>query len=333
MMDQTHIGYTNWQEPPKNTLPKVEEIEVPERGAIGVAMEGSKEFWPGHSGELELPRFSAIDRDRYYFEVFNRGTTPLEYTVVAEAPWLRIERDHAGDESDGTLAKEQRFWVTIDPDQLPTGEQRASIMVKAADGTTATIVASVADDAAGIPQDFRGHVDTHGCVSIEAEHFSQAVGTDSIEWQVIPSLGRTLSGVTPMPATADAQALDNGTPHLEYRVHLSRGGPIEVQAFVSPTLNFTNGEGLRYAVSFDDQPPQLVNIHAGENLQAWEKWVADNANVTSSEHHLDKAGEHTLKFWMVDPGIVLQKLVVDTGGLQASYLGPPESTRWPMDAN
>jgi hypothetical protein len=32
-----------------------------------------------------------------------------------------------------------------------------------------------------------------------------------------------------------------------------------------------------------------------------------------------------LKIWMVDPGIVLQKIVVETREIAPSYLGPPQS--------
>jgi hypothetical protein len=39
----------------------------------------------------------------------------------------------------------------------------------------------------------------------------------------------------------------------------------------------------------------------------------------------DAPGAHTLKTRMIDPGTVLERLVVSQGVIAPSYLGPPES--------
>jgi xylan 1,4-beta-xylosidase len=103
-----------------------------------------------------------------------------------------------------------------------------------------------------------------------------------------------------------------------------------VHAYFSPTLNFTGAAtGLRYAVSIDDEAPQIVDAWADTSQRAWERAVADNILERVTTHTPASAGKHVLKFWMVDPGLVLQRLVVSWHPLPATYLGPPESyNRW-----
>jgi hypothetical protein len=43
-----------------------------------------------------------------------------------------------------------------------------------------------------------------------------------------------------------------------------------------------------------------------------------------STHAIREAGMHTLKVWMVDPGVVLEKLVVHHNDVRPSYFGTPE---------
>ncbi|MCW3109982.1 MAG: glycosyhydrolase, partial [Segetibacter sp.] len=75
----------------------------------------------------------------------------------------------------------------------------------------------------------------------------------------------------------------------------------------------------------DDEKPQIVNMHEGYTEGLWNKWVADNIIEKVSQHHITKQGQHVVKFWMVDPAVVLQKIVIDLGGLKQSYLGPEET--------
>jgi hypothetical protein len=144
-------------------------------------------------------------------------------------------------------------------------------------------------------------------------------------WMRIPGHGRTLSGMTTLPVTAAALTPGPQGQWLEYKLHVFSAGSFSVDAHLAPTQKLQPGPGLRYAVAFDDEVPQVVSVHADGSLAAWEKSVADGVTVLRSKHVVASRGPHTLKFFALDPAVVLHKLVVDTGGLRPSYLGPPES--------
>jgi hypothetical protein len=133
--------------------------------------------------------------------------------------------------------------------------------------------------------------------------------------------------MTIFPVTGESVTPPQNSPCLEYKMYLFKAGMVNVEAILAPTLNFVPGRGLRYAVSFDEQPPQVVDALAHNTTADWSESVKDSVRKVVSVLDAGAPGYHTLKFWMVDPGVVLQKLVVDAGGVKPSYLGPPESFR------
>ncbi len=83
-------------------------------------------------------------------------------------------------------------------------------------------------------------------------------------------------------------------------------------------------------MAVDGASPQLVVIQAGTGSEAgvsraWQENVLDNATTAATQQTFAAAGVHTLRVYMIDPGVVLEKIVVDLGGLRPSYLGPAET--------
>ena len=119
-----------------------------------------------------------------------------------------------------------------------------------------------------------------------------------------------------------------GTPALEYRAYYFTAGPAKVITALAPNLAFIPGRDLKYAISMDDGAPVMVNAIPKTHLasgQEWETNAKDEARYASGQLQVPTAGYHTLKIWMVDPGITIQKIVVDMGNVKNSYLGPPET--------
>lgn len=325
MMSQTHIGYTYWQQPDKNKMPEVKRINLSDVADMGVAIEGSENWYPSNNDEPTLPEFDVFNKQSYYLEIFNKGKIPFKYSVLAKDKYLRIDKPN------GIINTEKRIWISVDWNKAPKGKNTSKIFVE---GTGKKVIINVVINNPSEPKITKEHlfIESNNYISIEAEHFYKAVNSNNVRWVVIPNLGRTSSGVTVFPVTSPTQQLSNDSPHLEYKVYLFSSGEIKVNLYFSPTMNFThNPEGIRYAVSFDDEAPQIVNMTSNPNPPdlnrdpVWNKWVADNINIQTSVHNIKYSGNHVLKIWMIDPGIVIQKIVIDANGVKHSYLGPPES--------
>lgn len=332
-MDQTHLGYLNWRDPAVNSLRAIPLVEpvVAASGALGVAVEGSKASWPAAVDAAEipeavLPRFDALNRQRRYLEVFNRGREPLPWSMTTSAPWIKPS------ETTGELAADRRVWIELDWAAVPAGESNGYVNISGG-GREVRVRVDALNPPDASRETVRGFVENAGVISIEPEHFDSATTDGARQWRRIEDYGRTLSGLR-AEAPVDAAPADpaQGAPCVSYEVHVFGAGTAEVTAITAPTLNFLPDRPLRYAVSFDDAPPRIITlVPAGYQARNgnidWEKTVGDNARYSRSRHTLARPGRHTLKLWMVDPGVVLQKLVVDLGGLKPSYLGPPESLR------
>lgn len=316
---QPKIGYGNvarygpnapWQQPERNNValpdeiyPYLQRIEVPAAAAMGVDLDGGD--------PVTLPAFSPYQaQPQQYLEVYNKGTTPFPYRITPAVPWVHVTP------AAGEVDQQVRATVRVDWRRAPKGTSTVPITVTGPGGAQVVVRAPI-DNPVLRP---RGFVEANGYVAMEADHYTRKVG----DWRLLPGIGKTGNGLTP---------LGGAGARLEYAMTLTTTGPVKVTAVLSPRNNVLPTDGLKYAVSLDDQPPQTVNITTATGAddttmnRQWERNTSDNVNRTTTTHTVAAAGAHTLKFWMVDPTVIVQRLEVDTGGVRYSYLGPPESRR------
>jgi hypothetical protein len=164
---------------------------------------------------------------------------------------------------------------------------------------------------------------------MEAEHPTRNIARGDAQWQIIPGLGRTGDTIAVFPVTVasvDPANVASQSPALEYDFTTTSSGAAKITTYNLPTRRINDTRGLRYAIAIDDAAPQVVDYNiVNETDRRWSRNVMWNASVDSTTHTIAAPGKHTLKVWMVDPGVVMDKIVIDLGGAKESYLGPPET--------
>jgi hypothetical protein len=312
---------------PPEIAPGVSHMSVPEAAGLGVAIEGRAE--PVREGEMDaaLPPLDVYTRGVRFIDIFNKGRAPAAWVARANADWIKLSLTR------GELREDARVLVSIDWQRAPKGERVEGLIEIEGAGARRTVKVPIFNPATPRANGLKGFVESGGVVSIEAEHFNAKTDRAGAAWQLIQGLGRMGDSVAVLPEDApsvEPQRAAREAPALEYHMHLFHAGEFELTFYLLPTQPVRGTRGLRFAYSLDGAEPRELAAGAGVEVTSkeWSQSVLNATTKVTTTVKLDAPGAHLLKIYMLDPGVVLDKIVLNTGGLRPSYLGPPETRIW-----
>lgn len=188
--------------------------------------------------------------------------------------------------------------------------------------------------------------------AIMAHDYTRRTATDDARWVFLPGLGRGKGNMGIEPVTAKSRPLGDGAT-LEYDINFSQSGKQKLALGILPTNDINPSRGLRIGIRVDDGEMQTIDARQGyvdtfneytkENIarskvlkplprpasdiylsgsrQRMRSEVFDNLRWLSIDFDIPTAGNHTVKVVMIDPEIVVEKLVINPDNEHPSYHG------------
>jgi hypothetical protein len=301
-------------------MPLVPQWEIPETNNWAIATEGDEEIRRASEvkGPLNLPTFNNLTRRSYFVDLFLFGNGTVDWVAEPTHDWIKVSSS-SGTLSGGFGQKQSRVWISIDWDKTPESTRfNGLVRFKGADRTrTVQIYAS--------RQNFdtsNGHlfVDDNGYISIFAENFNNVNNTESFGWSIIDGLGYTGKSVWVNPLEDKAYDPELKNPSaLEYQFVARRRGKIAVTVHCIPVHPINEHYGLKFGIATNNEKPQILDHQTFGRSEEWKVNVLRNSAIVQSEHQIESDGKQTLKLFALDPGVIIDRITINSGGLVKSY--------------
>ncbi len=310
-------------------MPALRTTSLAETPAMGIMTENEGSL-NGVSSYHLLPAFNTYLRRSYYVDIFNKGKGTLSWTASADKEWIKLSR------TSGSTGTEERIEVSVDWNSVPCGE-RVSGTVSITDkssGNTEQVLVSVFNPASPSLEEIKGiYIQDNGCISIDAAGYHRKTENKDIKIIDIPNLGVENAAIQfGNPVAPKQNTRRREVPLVEYDFYTFEQGSVDVYTYVLPTFVLSADRGYagheatnletQYGVCIDEGPVMNPSTSSIEYAQIWYESVLKNCRVNKTTLHIDKPGKHTLKILCGDAGTVVQKIVMDFGGMKRSYTGP-----------
>lgn len=332
VMSGPHIGYTDNNFPPYNILPNISWIDnadVEGVDILGIAVQGLNVSHHDEPITLRSVDPYLPPANSRYIDIFTRTNGTFTYTVKANASYVSVTNPTGTLTAPGNNS-DARAIISVDWEKAPDGLSWVSLTIRRANSTTkdreATAILPV--NKTSVSSGFAGYVESNGAVAIEAAHYSRAESRNGVAYVDIPFYGRTHSGVKLWPVTAPSQTPSTG-PRLTYDFYsFSRVSTAQLVLLLGGTLDLDPTRPLKVAYSLNsrnvDTKRLFPDYEAGALPPDWDTAVIRGGWNLTTEVEVG-TGPQSLDIWLLEPGVVVQRILLDFGGLEDSALGPPES--------
>lgn len=294
---------------------------------VGVAVPGFNSSSIFTDEALVLPDIeqSAPSRRRPYIELFAAVNGSFPYVVTSNSSFVKL------DPSEGILTspgKESDIRVALSVDWEKAPEEPTWVKLDVSSENRPVAEALVLVSKTTVPSNFTGWVEANGVVSINPARWSHAETTEGVSYVELPWYGKTSSGVKLWPVTADSQEVSSG-PKLRYDLFtFSDADDAPLIIYLGGSLDHDPTRPLKLGYTLGSDTPKEVRVFedyaAGGHPSDWSPSVVNGGWNVTVDISVSK-GANSLNLWLLEPGVVVEKIVIDLGGIKESFLGPPES--------
>ncbi|MDW7693001.1 glycosyl hydrolase 115 family protein [Flammeovirgaceae bacterium SG7u.111] len=292
---------------PQVQLSPTQLLDLPEVSEMAVFVEGQESDTV--QGDLKLPEFNSFFNESHFFEIYNKGKVSFKWNASATEPWIKL------DSSEGEVKMQSRIYVTIDWGLVPAGSPAKGEVI-VSDGSNEKHIQVIATRTT--VEENNLYIENKGVISINPSAFHRKTEKGDVQFQVIDGLGYANSSLQLGNAKYDS---GEGS-FVEYDFYVSKACKATIYTYMLPLFAKDKEHGTSYGVQVDNLEYKIQSNDVKEYSNEWGANVLRNAAINKTEVAIDEPGKHTLKLFSVDPGMVVQKVVIDLGGLKDSYSGP-----------
>ena len=277
-----------------------------------------------NSNFLSLPSFDNLNNQQYFVDIFLNKNQTINWTATVSENWIGLSKT-TGQLNSGMGTQQMRIWINIDWSKLnKNGKTTGIISFIAGEKQVQVDVLALKFNEPELTG-YKGFIENNGFISIHASHFARQTNRTTNQWRIIDGLGYSESVIQALPVSIKSKPSSNLdsirkiNSFVEYDFYNFSSVKPRITLLALPTHPINNNYEVRYAVSIDDGPLQLVDITTVGRSEEWKQNVLRNRAERNIEMPFLNAGNHVLKIFCVDPGVILDEIRIDLGGLKKAY--------------